>query len=786
VRGLFDALVSLDASLASCSEPGKALHCCLDHLPSLLPCATRAVATIDDETLLPAITCVAPESAQHRLAELLADAVERGLFALALRRGQSVAHELPDGTLLILQAIATPSHLAGLLLGICPADQADPDSLAALSLAAARTGSAHESLVLRSRILAHADELEQAVAERTRDLAAARDRAESSSRAKSAFLATVSHELRTPLNGIIGMAELLHADERDLTRRDRLAVVRSCAEDLLRQIDSILDLSRIEAGRHELNPTVADPAGLVMAVLRTVAPQAQSKGVELAWIPAPGFPSRVMVDAGRLRQVLMNLVGNALKFSDSGSVVVRGTATGSQADSWKLSFAVVDDGPGITLEAQARLFTPFEQGDATINRRFGGSGLGLTISRRLCELMNGSLSMHSVPGQGSTFTATLQADAAPPVPLPTHALQAHVHAPVIMAEAIHAALACLGASVCPGPQATCAVIDSDAPDAIQQLERLPHTTPVVVLIPLAGPRAGISAAASQRPHRLMCKPIDAAELSGTLRDLLHGDNQHQTQTTSRHRLVTRFDGVRVLYADDQQVNRLVLAGQLKRLGIDVELATGGAEAVDLATADDWDVILLDCQMPEVDGFLAAARIRERGCKSPLVAVTAHAMAGDREECLLRGFDDYLAKPVRPSELVETISRWLSRPEEAEPDAPGLPASPPAPFAQLFAEVGTDIARDVLTAMLSEGPRLAREASGAAESGNLLVAGKRAHALKGDAGNLGLEDLAGIARDLEAAAKAGDAAAALAVSRLLMPAWSLAERLLRTALGQPAD
>jgi two-component system, sensor histidine kinase and response regulator len=778
---LFDALVSLDASLAGCTSPDTVLSTCLDHLPSLLPCTSRAIATIDDATLLPGISSAAPDRAKDGLTSLLDEAVAQGLFGLALRRGQSVIHELPDGRLLVLQAVATPTHLAGLMIAICCPTEAGADRLSALALAAARSGSAHESLTLRARILAHADELERAVAERTRDLAAARDRAESSSRAKSAFLATVSHELRTPLNGIIGMAELLHADESNNARRDRLAVVRSCAEDLLRQIDSILDLSRIEAGRHELNPTETDPAALVMAVLRTVATQAQGKGVELAWIPAPDFPTRIMVDAGRLRQVLMNLVGNALKFSDSGSIAVRASAQ-PEVDGWNLCFAIVDQGPGIAPEAQARLFTPFEQGDASINRRFGGSGLGLTISRRLCEMMGGSIELSSMLGEGSTFSATIRVPASVEIPHPQVPLRMAVFASGVLTEALAAAIDCLGATS-DQERPELAIVDGDSAQSPQQIDHLPHGVPVIVLIPLAGARSEVAAAAARRRHRLVSKPVDAAELAIAVRELQQNTGASNSQTTSRLRVAARFDGARVLYADDQQVNRLVLAGQLKRLGVDVELATGGQEAVDIALADAWDLILLDCQMPEVDGFQAAARIRERGCRTPLVAVTAHAMAGDREECLLRGFDDYIAKPVRPAELAETLGRWINGESPAKPtSSPPSAPKPPDRFAQLRAEVGDDIAREVLSAMLAEGPRLAQEAVTAAAAGDLATAGKRAHALKGDAGNLGLDELSGIARDLETAAKAGDRATASAAGLRLKPAWTVAEAILQAAVS----
>jgi len=778
---LFDAMISFDGSLATCSQPDAVFTVTLNHLPSLLPCMPWSVALIDDETMMPRLTQCLPADAAERMSTLLGTAIERGLFALALRRGQAVIDELPGDQVLVLQACATPGHLAGLLLGICSTAVATADCLAAIALAAARAGAAHENLVLRGRILAHAQGLEAAVQERTRDLAAARDRAEASSRSKSSFLATVSHELRTPLNGIIGMAELLHVDETKPDRRDRLSVVRGCAEDLLRQIDGILDLSRIEAGRLDLTPAEADPSAVAMSVLRTLAPTAQAKGLELAWIPDATFPSRVIVDAGRLRQVLLNLSGNAVKFTDAGSVALRGTSRLIDGI-WHLGFAVVDTGPGIAPEALAKLFNPFEQGDSSINRRFGGSGLGLTISRRLCELMSGTITVASVPGSGSTFTATVQVTA--------HGDNAKVGT---AAAAERSALLCtdgltgeaVAAALMHSPwrlndnasDCEVAIVDADHADAADHISALPDDVPIALLAQLTGPPIRLAASLRSRRHRLVTKPTDPEDLHATMRELTSSTQRHERQSSAAVPAIG-FTGARVLYADDQPVNRMVLAGQLKRLGVAVELASGGAEAVELVTGDDWDLILLDCQMPEVDGFMAAARIRASGCQTPLVAVTAHAMAGDREECLLRGFDDYLPKPVRPPELAAALARWIGH--QTKPRV--AIAVPPERFVSLRAEIGDEVFAEVLRAMLDDGPRLARESANAAAAGDLALAGRRAHALKGDAANLGLDALSNISRELEQAARNNDIAAAQAAGARMVDQWLAAEAILRASLA----
>jgi CheY-like chemotaxis protein/HPt (histidine-containing phosphotransfer) domain-containing protein len=323
------------------------------------------------------------------------------------------------------------------------------------------------------------------------------------------------------------------------------------------------------------------------------------------------------------------------------------------------------------------------------------------------------------------------------------------------------------------------VIDGDEPNVAGLVNGLSDDHPVIVLATLARTPPAI-AALGGRPYRQVAKPPDPEDLAAAVRELRSKNRTqcHERQSTATGLTALTLAGSRILYADDQHVNRLVVAGQLKRLGIDVELATGGAEVIDMALADTWDLILLDCQMPEVDGFTAAARIRERGCRTPLVAVTAHAMAGDREECLLRGFDDYLPKPVRPSELVATLSRWIN----AERTAPAPTPTPPSRLASLREEVGDEVLREVVQAMLTEGPRLADEAVAACSIGDLTLAGRRAHALKGDAGNLGLDEVASLSKALEMAARSGDRNAASSAAARLPEAWRQAELNLRTFLA----
>jgi two-component system sensor histidine kinase/response regulator len=772
---LFEALVSLDASLAACSEPPAVLRAVTDHLPALLPCLHRAYAVIDEDTLLPVLA----KGSSSTLSDLLAGSVERGLFALALRRGQPVTEELPDGGVLLIQAVATPSHIAGLLIATCAPEAMHADRLAAVALATARAGAAHETLILHARIRAQNRELEDRVAERTRDLATALDQAEAASRAKSAFLATMSHELRTPLNGIIGMAELLHGSDPDQLRRDQLGIVRACAEDLLGHIDGILDLSRIEAGRMELSPEPCDPNVVILRALRTVAPRAAGKGLSLTFIAEPSWPTRVVVDQGRMRQVLVNLLGNAVKFTERGSIAIIASAI-RDGEHWILSLAVTDTGLGMTPEVQARLFTPFEQGDDSINRRFGGTGLGLSISLRLCALMGGSIAIDSSEGIGSTFTATIRAAQVPqgdPLPLPPTVGQVQLHVSGFLARSCTNALAQVGLAISQEPPWKLAILDGGTPEAAGLMTTLPADLPVLMLIPLAGAATAVTAC-TQRRFATLTQPADPTDLAKLALSLACASSANLPNTlasTAAHHLAS----LRVLAADDQAVNRLVLAGLLGRLGITPTIVDGGAEAVAAAQSGTWDVVLLDLQMPEVDGFAAAARIRAGGCRAQLVAVTAHAMAGDREDCLARGFDDYLAKPVRQAELGQLLSRLN---DLASPTATPAQAEPPAchRLTELRSEIGAEVLAEVIAAMLQDAPTLISQASTAIAAGDITTAGRRAHALKGDAANLGLDALAATARELEKAGTANDMIAGQIAIAALPALWSEAAAVLRAA------
>jgi PAS domain S-box-containing protein len=521
------------------------------------------------------------------------------------------------------------------------------------------------------------------------DLAVARDRALDASRAKSAFLANMSHEIRTPMNGVIGMTELLQETELTPRQRDYADAIGTSSAALLSIIEDILDVSKIEAGKFQLEQSEFSLLEIVGDVCDLLAGNAHRKDVELAWAADDDVPASVFGDLGRVRQVLMNLIGNAIKFTEEGEVVVTVRRATGGASYGMIEIAVADTGMGIEAARLAELFEPFEQGDATTTRRFGGTGLGLTISRQLAELMGGGISAESTPAHGSTFRfrVNMPAREAPSGMAAAseetlrgmriliaddndtnrrilHGHLASWSADVVSASGGGEALDLLARSTQEGHPFGIAILDMKMPDLDGgQVARLVRNDPLLdgvalVLLSSAGGEEDIASRLQRCSH--VRKPVRRTRLLDALQRAVGVDTTIASPVEPEDQeRAAPVAPASVLVVEDHEINQALVTEMLVSRGHAVQIAENGLEALEALSRASYDLVFMDCQMPEMDGFEATAEIRRRegaARHTPIVAMTANSMSGDRDRCVESGMDGYLSKPFRGAQLEAVLAQ----------------------------------------------------------------------------------------------------------------------------------
>ena len=634
------------------------------------------------------------------------------------------------------------------------------------------------------------------------DLAEARDAALESARLKAEFLANMSHEIRTPINAVIGMTGLLLDTNLSAEQRDYGEAVRSSADALLTIINDILDFSKIEAGKLTFETMDFDLRTAVEGAVELLAEAAQSKGVELFSLVYSDVPTRLRGDPGRLRQVLTNLLSNAVKFTETGEVIVRVSRESETADSALLRFAVTDTGIGIAEDVRQKIFEAFSQADGSTTRKYGGTGLGLAISKQLVERMAGQIGVDSAPGRGSTFWFTARFDRQPQKTseLTEKAQLEGLRVLVVDDNATNRtlvhhqitswgmrngsaasgaeALELLRREATAGDAYDIAVLDMQMPE----MDGLMLAREIKADESIAGTRLLMMTSLGPRDDDLLreagievClrKPVKQSQLFDGLATIVASGSPEAESAQLEDSIAPaereRSSGaglgqVRVLVAEDNVVNQRVALRQLQKLGYSADGVANGLEVLEALDRIHYDVVLMDCQMPEMDGFGATAEIRRREGSSrhtTIVAMTANALEGEREHCLVAGMDDYISKPVKPEAMSAIIERWTTASNRPEPAGTrgGAERAPIdtgviSNLRALQSRNEPNLLGELIDSFLRDSPERIALIRGAAAAGDAEALFRTVHALKGGSGILGAHRMTALCDIIEELSRAG--------------------------------